>query len=449
MISAGRALLGRPGPRWGARTLASAVLLRDHVGRILGDPEAGYFSARPEVVGKVDEPLSFKTMVGRSGYEYKVRELYESKGSSWLTPVELFQPHYGEALARYVLSDFSARQDASDGAPSSLRICEVGGGNGTLAANVLDYVREASETVYETMSYTVLDVSKALCERQEELVLSRGDGIHRDRFASIAADASTSRAWEDLGLGGGDDHVYVLGLEVLDNLPHDRVERVGGDWMETWVRYDDEKGAGDDGGGGGGTDSGSLELRPMADDRIARCFGAHDWVGEAAAAAEGGLLARLEAMLSPGGGPRAADRVVYLPTAAMAMVEAIVRCLPRHTLVLVDFDHLPDVQLEGQNAPLVSQTALGPTGTSRDAATLLVPVGSSDIFFPTKFSALKEMYLREAERGGSCRVESPWSFFLNHGDLQATTTMSGYNPMIEDFLNTKVFIGSRPALFKM
>ena len=34
-------------------------------------------------------------------------------------------------------------------------------------------------------------------------------------------------------------------------------------------------------------------------------------------------------------------------------------------------------------------------------------------------------------------------FFKEFADLQMTTTMSGYNPLIEDFLNTQVFIGKR------
>jgi len=34
-------------------------------------------------------------------------------------------------------------------------------------------------------------------------------------------------------------------------------------------------------------------------------------------------------------------------------------------------------------------------------------------------------------------------FFKEFADLQMTTTMSGYNPLIEDFRNTQVFVGQR------
>merc|ERR1711904_245928 len=87
-------------------TSSSAVLLRDHISRILADPNEGYFPKRgAEVVGKLHEPLNFKTMVGKPGYDFKIRELYQREGTSWLTPVEIFQPYYGEAVARYLAEE--------------------------------------------------------------------------------------------------------------------------------------------------------------------------------------------------------------------------------------------------------------------------------------------------------------------------------------------------------
>ena len=44
-------------------------------------------------------------------------------------------------------------------------MCEVGAGNGTLAANVLDFMLERHPDIYSELRYTVLDVSKGLCER--------------------------------------------------------------------------------------------------------------------------------------------------------------------------------------------------------------------------------------------------------------------------------------------
>ncbi len=49
---------------------------------------------------------------------------------SWLTPAEVFQPHYGAALARYI-------QQQARTCQSNIHINELGGGTGTLARNIL------------------------------------------------------------------------------------------------------------------------------------------------------------------------------------------------------------------------------------------------------------------------------------------------------------------------
>ena len=51
-----------------ARTAGSAVIFRDHVGRVLADPSDGYFSANADMVGKLAEPFNFKTIVGNAGW---------------------------------------------------------------------------------------------------------------------------------------------------------------------------------------------------------------------------------------------------------------------------------------------------------------------------------------------------------------------------------------------
>ena len=66
----------------------------------------------------------------------------------------------------------------------------------------------------------------------------------------------------------------------------------------------------------------------------------------------------------------------------------------------------------------------------------------SDIFFPTNFEALAAMYARVAGEGARTTTSACSAFFKEHADLQRTTTMSGYNPLIEDFTNTKVFVGT-------
>lgn len=71
--------------------------------------------------------------------------LYKELQASWLTPVEIFQPHYGRAIAACILGRWRqlAASAAAAGRPAPpLRIYEIGGGTGTLARNVL--VRSAA-----------------------------------------------------------------------------------------------------------------------------------------------------------------------------------------------------------------------------------------------------------------------------------------------------------------
>lgn len=55
-----------------------------------------------------------------------------------MTPVEVFQPHYGRGLAKYI-------SEQAHGHQSAIHINELGGGTGTLARNVLvGFVRPLS-----------------------------------------------------------------------------------------------------------------------------------------------------------------------------------------------------------------------------------------------------------------------------------------------------------------
>lgn len=53
----------------------------------------------------------------------------------WLTPVEVFAPWYGRALAHYMLE--LRKHDLSIDSTTPLSIVEIGGGTGTLAASIL------------------------------------------------------------------------------------------------------------------------------------------------------------------------------------------------------------------------------------------------------------------------------------------------------------------------
>ena len=100
----------------------------------------------------------------------------------------------------------------------------------------------------------------------------------------------------------------------------------------------------------------------------------------------------------------------------------------------------------------------------------MVRTGGADIYFPTDFAALRRAYrsmraaawkqgareeavgggLEEAEEAGAEAVDAavdaavevitPAEFLGRHAELHRTTCLSGYNPMVENYPNTRFFL---------
>lgn len=91
-------------------------------------------------MGSPPAPLDFCSLQGQTDYLLAVQALYRQLQASWLTPVEILQPHYGRALAACILQRWREQVAgaAAAGLPEPpLLIYEVGGGTGTLARNML------------------------------------------------------------------------------------------------------------------------------------------------------------------------------------------------------------------------------------------------------------------------------------------------------------------------
>ena len=78
----------------------------------------------------------------------------------------------------------------------------------------------------------------------------------------------------------------------------------------------------------------------------------------------------------------------YVPTRLLNLVRTLRTYFPRHRLLLSDFSSLPDT-IPGVNAPVVQVRFRNVTVP---CTTLLVKQGYFDIFFPTNFEHLRDMY---------------------------------------------------------
>ena len=133
-------------------------LLRDFIREALYNRTDGYFTqSSRNPVGVMSKPIPFHALLGQEDYARVLAGRYAQLASQWLTPVEIFRPHYANAIARYILAEWHAcGQLESD---SDLTIYELGGGTGTCAANILAHIRDADPRVYARTKYVGVEVS--------------------------------------------------------------------------------------------------------------------------------------------------------------------------------------------------------------------------------------------------------------------------------------------------
>ncbi|KAK8539441.1 hypothetical protein V6N12_043067 [Hibiscus sabdariffa] len=143
-------------------------------------------------------------------------------------------------------------------------------------------------------------------------------------------------------------------------------------------------------------------------------------------------------------------RRCWLPTGCMKLLEVLHAALPKMSLIASDFSFLPDVKIPGERAPLVSTKK---DGCSSDYNNYLDAKGDADIFFPTDFWLLERIdhycsgWLKlqkdkSSSQGKKRRtITLDTSAFMEEFGLPSKTrTKDGYNPLLDDFKNTKFYL---------
>lgn len=398
------------------------VLVRDFIWSALYDPNHGYFSHRSGSVGMLEESIKFNRLQGRKAYMKYLEGIYSQNDIAWFTPVELFKPWYAYGIAEAILrtADLSV----------PLKIYEIGGGSGTCAKGIMDYLMlNAPARVYNSMSYISVEISSSLAKKQMETVGAVRS--HLSKFRVECHDAADKNAWGSID----QQPCWVIMLEVLDNLPHDLIysENQASPWMEVWVEKQHNRVA-------------LSELyKPLQDPLIKRCVEIidlekdHNTQGRAISAAR-----HIWSKVFP------KPRRCWLPTGCLKLLEVLHGALPKMSLIASDFSYLPDVRITGERAPLVSTKK---DGSSSDHSSYLDAKGDADIFFPTDFWLLERMdhfcsgWLKACEyksskQGRKRRIITldTSSFMEEFGLPSKTRTKDGYNPLLDDFKNTKFYL---------
>ncbi|ORY80359.1 S-adenosyl-L-methionine-dependent methyltransferase [Protomyces lactucae-debilis] len=367
----------------------------------------------------------------------QVRQPPSSPRQVWQTPTEMFKPFYGQAVARYLLTQYKLTHFPY----RDLVLYEMGAGNGTLMINILDYLRDNEPEVYERTRYKIIEISTQLAKRQKTSLLhqtAEKQG-HGDKVEIINKSIFD---WDTVV----PEPCFFLAMEVFDNFAHDaiRYDLLTGQPYQALVAVDE---AGDF----------HELLSPNIDPHARRYLRLRDKSSRASATHPSLKvplkLRQLRAML-----PLAPNLTSpeFIPTRLMQFLDILLAKFPQHRLLASDFSSLPDA-MEGVIAPVV-QTRY--KGSMVPCSTYMVLPGYFDIMFPTRWEEMNAMYSElsgaQSSRGyfhhvthqqprlaGAAglkgKVYTHAAFLEDWGDVEATTTQSGENPMLDFYQNAAFF----------
>lgn len=353
---------------------AVRMLVRDFIDDSLYNPNYGYFSKSVKILNTThEEPFKFPKIKNGSEFEALVGSRYAGMGKDpaqgpgkqvWHTPTELFRPHYGQAIAKCLVSEYLLKYFPYE----DLIIYEIGAGNGTLAQDILDVIQEDYPDVYERTQYNIVEISSTLADLQRKRLGSRHGGVCKVIRRSVF----------DWDKRVPSPSFFVM-MEVADNFSHDLI-RYDTRTLEPYQGIVEISSSGEF----------SLVYTPVMDPLITSFLNLRSALSHPLPSVNP-LLARSPALRSLlSNAPFAPNLTTpeFIPTRLISLFQILHKYFPRHRLLLSDFSSLPD-SVPGINAPVV-QTRL--RGNMVPCSTFLVKQGFFDIFFPTDFERVRDMY---------------------------------------------------------
>ncbi|CAD7701250.1 unnamed protein product [Ostreobium quekettii] len=326
--------------------------------------------------------------------------------------------------------------------------------------DVLGHLRDASPREFGRLTeYVILEISPALAEAQGRRAAEAGlaDKVRVVNESALEVQEKISHS----------RNCFLIALEVLDNLPHDKVVFNPEDrwaWQAEVMPADHPVLPGYRDFPQARRSPPGTPARPpshkelfygVEDPLIHKCM---DFLVEAQEAWDhkhaprpspmwgfDSWLASHETMLRPrpGGAHPASlavwgkSGVVYLPTGQLKLLRAIQKFAPRAQCIFADFDVLPGPVMPGANGPSVRSVV---AGEAVDHWDYLDPeFGTADVMFPTDFYALR--YCFNKMFGRPTALESTAGFMRRFPEVVAGTTARDGTWLMEvDFLNTSMLV---------
>jgi hypothetical protein len=283
--------------------------------------------------------------------------------------LSFLQPYYAQAVANHLATEYKLSLYPYN----DLKIFEIGAGNGSMMTGIMDYLRDCEPEVYKRTHYHTIEISQQLADLQ----------LARAKAAGHSGRVSTTRQsifdWTQVV----EDPCFFLAFEVLDNLSHDVVRYTLDDDTPLQCLIEiDEKG-----------DFAEV-YEPVTDPLIRRFLNIRRTIRRHNPYAHSTLspylshnntLRKIYSALPFAPNLSKPD---FLPTQSLLLLDVLKNKFPAHRILMSDFDELPDT-VPGRLAPVV-QTRY--EGQSVTCSTYLVSQGWFDIFFPTDFRFLRDMY---------------------------------------------------------
>lgn len=398
------------------RPLKCKLLARDFIDDSLYNPNYGYFNKNVEIINYSN--IQFNKVKNDSHLQ-SLLSTNSASSSEWHTPTELFNPHYGQSIANYIVNHYLLHYYPYH----DLNIFEIGAGNGTLMLNILDHLKSNHKHIYKQTNYNIIEISDKLSSIQRKLL------TNHSRHINII-----NKSFFDIN-SVHHQPCYFLAMEVFDNLAHDVIRYSNESKIPTpyqlHIAIDDHG------------DFHSL-YSPADDPLILRYLDlttsqpsqpSNHWLSTPALRNLSKFIPFLPNL----------SQQEFLPTKQLLFLDKLSNSFPNHHLIASDFDSLPQ-SITGINSPVV-QTRLN--GEMIPVDTFLVQPGHFDIFFPTNFHLLAQLYKQ---------IINPNSFFtsnrvkrdvkiLSHKqfiqsnaiDINKTRLLDGSNPML-DYYNNASFI---------
>ncbi|CAG8760324.1 11227_t:CDS:2, partial [Racocetra fulgida] len=341
------------------------MLVRDFIDDSLYNPNYGYFS-KQAIIFSSEKEFEFNKIKDNLEFMNLVAKMYkEHEVPLDVTNKASRQPWYGYAIAKYVVTEYKL-----SGYPShDLIIYELGAGNATL----MPELQLQSQNVQNNKN--VHDCVEV---------------INKSIFD-----------WNELVA----DPCYIFAFE--DNFAHDlvRYDYVAEKPYQAIVVIDDK---------------GEFEeiYEPVNDPLITRYLTLRSRTLYKTPVLQNRFFRKLRNKLPFSPNMTSPE---FIPTKELLFLEILKDYFPQHRLIISDFYKLPDT-IRGIDAPVV-QTRY--EDTMVPCSTFMVSPGWFDIFFPTNFELLRDIYLLVCHSGKAkenIRILTQHDFLKRYADLERTKT---------------------------